>query len=131
MIRTILILATLLFAAPTFAATEKEIIHAVVMEASGEPYRAQVAICAVIRTRHYSLKGIYGARATREESSKVYAQVRLAWAESIENDPTHGCDLFGGVIDDKYFQGKLGLKPELTIGHTRFYRRIRDAPVKR
>lgn len=96
------------------------IIHAVVMEASGEPYLAQVGICAVIRTRG-SLNGIYGDKAKRVESQTVYAQVRKAWIESATNDPTHGARYFGGVIDDAYFK-KLGKKPILTIGHTRFYK---------
>lgn len=100
---------------------QNTIIHAVVIEASGEPYEAQVGICAVIRTRN-SLKGVYGAKGTRYESNKVYAQITKAWNESAKHDPTHGCDLFGGEIDDKYFQGKLHLQPVLTIGHTRFYK---------
>jgi hypothetical protein len=104
------------------AATHSEIIHAVAMEASGEPYLAQVGICAVIRTRNNSLKGIYGAKANRLELKKVYLQIEKAWAESKTNDITHGCNLFGGIIDDKYFQNKLGLRPVLTIGHTRFYK---------
>jgi hypothetical protein len=98
-----------------------QVFHAVAMEASGEPYLAKVGICAVIRIRG-SLHGIYGANATRQESAAVYASVRKAWLESATNDPTHGCDMFGGICDDHYFQGKLGLKPVLTIGHTRFYR---------
>ena len=123
------ILVALLFAAlvPVRAATEREIIHAVVMEASGEPYAAQVAVCAVIRNRGNSLKGIYGATVTRFESPKVYAQVEKAWKESATKDPTKGCDMFGGVIDDKYFKGKLNLDPVITIGKTRFYK----SPVRK
>ena len=97
------------------------IIHAVVMEASGEPYLAQVGICAVIRTRGNSLVGIYGDKAKRYETQAVYAQVRKAWIESATNDPTSGCRYFGGKIDDAYFK-KLGKKPFLTIGNTRFYK---------
>lgn len=97
------------------------IIHAVVMEASGEPYLAQVGICAVIRNRGNSLQGIYGDKAKRYEAQTVYAQVRKAWNESATNDPTHGCKYFGGKIDDAYFK-KLGKKPVLTIGNTRFYK---------
>lgn len=97
-----------------------KVIHAVVMESSAEPYQAQVAICAVIRNRG-SLHGVYGANAKRHESKKVYAQVTKAWIESATNDPTHGCDMFGGIIDDKYFK-MIGLKPVMTIGHTRFYK---------
>lgn len=100
---------------------EADCIKAVVGEAAGEPYLAKVAVSAVIRTRG-SLKGIYGANAKHKESAATYLQCRKAWEESATNDPTHGCNLFGGFIDDKYFQGKLGLKPVLTIGHTRFYK---------
>ena len=98
-----------------------KVIHAVVMEASGEPYKAQVGICAVIRRRG-SLHGVYGANAHRVEAQSVYNKVAKAWKESATSDPTGGCDLFGGVIDDHYFQGELGLKPVLTIGNTRFYK---------
>lgn len=97
------------------------VIHAVVMEASGEPYEAQVAICAVMRTRG-SLKGIYGDKAHRFEPVAVYTVARKAWDESATNDPTHGCTSFGGVIDDWYFIKKMHMKPVLTIGHTRFYK---------
>ena len=117
-----LILAALIAASVQVqASSHSDIVHAVAMEASGEPYAAKVGICAVIRTRGNSLKGIYGSKATRHESAAVYASVEKAWSESATNDPTHGCDLFGGVIDDKYFQGKLNLQPAVTIGHTRFY----------
>jgi hypothetical protein len=113
------------------AASHSAIVHAVAMEASGEPYLAKVGICAVIRERGNSLQGIYGSKASRKESAAVYASVEKAWSESVTNDPTMGCDMFGGVIDDKYFQDKLGLVPVITIGHTRFYksghvRRIKD-----
>ena len=97
------------------------IIHAVVMEASGEPFLAQVGICAVIRNRGNSLQGIYGDKAKRYEAQSVYTQVRKAWIESATNDPTYGAKYFGGIIDDAYF-AKLGKKPVLTIGHTRFYK---------
>lgn len=120
--KNIILSIALLIASNAFAATHAEIIHAVAMEASGEPYLAKVGICAVIRTRNNSLKGVYGAKSGRHESAAVYAIVEKAWSESATNDPTHGCTMFGGVIDDKYFQGKLGLKPVLTIGHTRFYK---------
>lgn len=130
-----LLLAVLIAAAvQVHGATEKEIVHAVVMEASGEPYQAQLGICAVIRSRGTNLHGIYGAKATRKESAAVYAQVAKAWKESATNDITGGCDLFGGAIDDKYFQGKLGLKPVLTISHTRFYKSHKasrhDKPIR-
>ena len=101
--------------------SDKTVIHAVVMEASGEPYMAQVGICAVIRNRD-SLQGVYGAKAHRHESEAVYAQIGKAWRESATNDITHGCTKFGGTIDDHYFIDELHLKPVLTIGHTRFYK---------
>lgn len=118
-----LLLAALITATPQLhAASHSEIIHAVVMEASGEPYLAKVGICAVIRARGNSLKGVYGSKATRKESAAAYASAEKAWGESATNDVTHGCDMFGGVCDDKYFQGKLHLKPILTVGQTRFYK---------
>ena len=103
-------------------ADTNRIIHAVVMEASGEPYLAQVGICAVIRNRGNSLQGVYGDKAKRYEAQTVYAQVRKAWVESATNDPTHGCKYFGGKIDDDYFIKKLKKKPFITIGNTRFYK---------
>jgi hypothetical protein len=103
-------------------ADTNRIIHAVVMEASGESYVAQVGICAVIRNRGNSLQGIYGDKARRYETQAVYAQVRKAWVESATNDVTHGCKFFGGKIDDAYFRDNLHKKPFLTIGNTRFYK---------
>jgi len=100
---------------------ENQCVNAIVGEASGEPYLAKVGVAAVIRTRG-SLQGVYGTHANHHESAKVVETCRKAWNESETFDPTHGCNAFGGMIDDHYFIGKLHLKPVLTIGHTRFYK---------
>ena len=121
--KTIILIGLLMVTAFPAVASLKEVdcVNAVVGEASGEPYLAKVAVAAVIRNR-MSLNGIYGVHTKHHESAKVYAICRQAWLESATNDPTHGCNMFGGAIDDWYFQHKLHLQPVLTIGHTRFYR---------
>ena len=98
-------------------------IKAVVGEAAGEPYQCQIAISAVIRNRG-SLKGVYGLRAKHvaREPQSVFNKVAKAWDESAKHDPTGGCKFWGGIIDDNYFIKKLGKKPVMTIGHTRFYK---------
>ena len=119
----LILITSLVFVCSANAAIDtNRIIHAVVMEASGEPYLAQVGICAVIRSRGCSLQGIYGDKARRYETQAVYAQVRKAWLESATNNPVAGCKYFGGKIDDAYFRDKLHKKPFITIGNTRFYK---------
>ena len=100
--------------------TEK-CVKAIAGEASGEPYKAKLGIAAVIRARG-SLAGIYGLNASHKESKTTLNICRKAWNESKWNNPVPGCKYFGGICDDWYFQGKLHLKPFVTIGHTRFYK---------
>lgn len=100
---------------------DKAVIHAIVGEASGEPFLAQKGIAEVIRRRG-SLQGIYGANTTRKESQAAYNKAAKAWAESATSNITQGCKYFGGVMDDDYFANVLHKKPFLTIGHTRFYK---------
>ena len=122
------VLALMVLSIPTFGALDSnQCVRAIVGEASGEPYKCQVAIGAVIRNRG-SLKGVYGLNAphVNKESPATFNKAAKAWAESATNDVTRGCSMWGGIIDDHYFQGKLHLKPVMTIGKTRFYRN----PVK-
>lgn len=123
MIKKTLVLLSLLQAANCLALNQSDCIKAVVGEAASEPYRCQVAICAVIRNRN-GLQGVYGlhAKHVQNEPKYVFDKARKAWLESAKYDPTNGCDMWGGFIDDKYFMGKLRLKPVMTIGHTRFYK---------
>ena len=97
-------------------------IRAVYGEACGEPYQAKLGVSAVIRNRG-SLNGVYGIHSKQLShiSPKAWKDCERAWNESATNDITHGCKFFGGKIDDKYF-AKLGMKPVMMIGHTRFYR---------
>lgn len=97
------------------------VIHAIVMEASAEPFLAQQGIAEVIRRRG-SLQGIYGASAHRHEGKAAYNKATKAWIASATSNITQGCKYFGGTIDDDYFANVLHKKPFLTIGHTRFYK---------
>ena len=102
---------------------QNDCVRAVIGEGAGEPYKCQVALCAVIRNRG-SLKGIYGfnSKHINREPKYIFKQVNRAWLESAKYDPTHGANMFGGICDDWYFINKLKLRPIMTIGHTRFYK---------
>lgn len=101
---------------------DEQAIEAIYGESCGEPYKAKLGVAAVIRSRG-SLKGVYGLHSKQlaHPDAKAMADCRKAWLESATNDITGGCFHFGGRIDDNYFS-KVGMKPVLTIGNTRFYR---------
>ena len=120
--KLIIILMTGLVALKAQAITSANAVRAIVGEAAGEPYAAKVAIAAVIRNRG-SLKGVYGLHASHisYQPKWVFDHASRAWKDSAFVDPTNGCNMFGGKIDDSYFRS-LGLKPVMTIGNTRFYK---------
>ena len=97
--------------------------RAIVGEGAGESWPAKLAIASALRNRG-TLKGVYGLRAhhIEHEPKWVWRHADAAWAESAKHDFAYGCNMFGGVIDDHYFQHVLHLKPVFTIGNTRFYR---------
>lgn len=122
--RKTIIMAVLLFSfAANAAINDADAVRTIVGEAGGEPYNAQVGIGNVILNRG-SIKGFYGFNNAylNKQPASVWTSARKAWAEAKTHDITHGCKYAGGEIDDKYFQNKLGLKPEITIGHVRFYK---------
>lgn len=97
-------------------------VKAIIGEAGGESFDAQVAVGEVIRRRG-SLKGIYGVNnpVVKKASAKTIARAQAAWRKSATSDLTHGCKYFGGDgLDNAYF-AKLKKPVFVKIGRVNFY----------
>ena len=97
-------------------------VKAIIGEAGGEPYAAQVAVASALRHRG-TLNGVYGVNNPCVKRAPSYAilRARKAWAASASHDYAHGCRYFGCPADRSYFI-RNGFQPSFSIGKITFYK---------
>lgn len=96
-------------------------VQAIIGEAGGEPYAAQLAVASAIRHRG-SLQGIYGLTnpSVAHASHRQRRLATQAWLESKIHDTAPGLRYFGCASDARYFNA-IGLHPALQIGGITFW----------
>ena len=85
--------------------TDPDAIRAIVGEAADCPFTVQLGIAATLRHRSWvmarPLHGVYGwhARHNAGEKPAVWVSARLAWSQSVTNDPARQALYFGNRQD--------------------------------
>ena len=99
---------------------ESSAVRAILGESLGQPFRAQVLIAAVLRSRG-SLRGVWGVTNAIIATADKHAQetARRAWRASVGLRTK--ARYFGCLRDEVYFRG-IGLHRVRRIGGIVFYK---------